>query len=362
MKYINSIVIKTFKGLENLRFSNLGDINILVGDNNTCKTSVLEAIQLFQYPNDIREVIRIARKREIIKRRPSNITVMESFLNMFNASQKENKNISIECEVDRNIHLLDISGVMNEIYVTSEELIQYKSNQFDEESSVSEFKGILTYDNNKQKITINDVNGSYIYRNSDIDGDRIKLLDLKFVSSSDHLNETFSVASLSEAIKNNEKSQLLELLRKFDDKIDGIEILPGRNNHFPTTYIKHSEYGFMPLSSFGDGIKKVLALASAVLRVENGLLLIDELETAIHTSALDSVFEWLLETCKLLNIQVIATTHSDEALISLLSKYKKIGTEMCIYRLERFENEIVARRFSGNKAYDIIVNNGGDLR
>ncbi|MGL5353782.1 MAG: hypothetical protein ACRDA5_10745, partial [Clostridium sp.] len=226
MKYINSIVIKTFKGLENLSFSNLGDINILVGDNNTCKTSVLEAIQLFQYPNDIREVIRIARKREIIKRRPSNITVMESFLNMFNASQKENKNISIECEVDRNIHLLDISGVMNEIYVTSEELIQYKSNQFDEESSLSEFKGILTYDNNKQKITINDVNGSYIYRNSDIDGDRIKLLDLKFVSSSDHLNEAFSVASLSEAIKNNEKSQLLELLRKFDNKIDGIEILP----------------------------------------------------------------------------------------------------------------------------------------
>ena len=362
MKYINNIYIQTFKGIENLKISNLGDINILVGDNNTCKTSVLEAIQLFQYPNDIREIIRIARRREIMKRRPSGITVMDSFLNMFNASQNEYKAISIKCEIDNNINLLDIRGIVNEIYVTSEELTQYKDSQFNEEIPANEFKGVLRYNDNEQEIIINDVNDRNIYRNSVIDGKQIKLLDLKFVSSSDHLNEVFSLANLSESIRNNEKSQLLELLRKFDDKIDGIEILTTRNNHFPATYIKHLEYGFMPLSSFGDGIKKVLTLASALLRVENGVLLIDEIETAIHTSALDSVFQWLLETCELLNIQIIATTHSDEALISLLSKYRKIGSEMCIYRLERYENEIVSRRFSGKKAYDIVVNNGGDLR
>lgn len=362
MKYIDSIYIKTFKGIGNLKISNLGDINILVGDNNTCKTSVLEAIQLFQYPNDIKEIIRIARKREITKRMPSGITVMESFLNMFNASQKENKDISIICKVNNNSHLLDIRGIVNKVYVTGEELNQYEHSQFDEEIPVSEFNGVLKYDNNEQKIIINDVNDKKVYRDAVIDGEIIKLLDLKFVSSSDHLNEVFSLRNLSESIKNDEKSQLLELLKKFDDKIDGIEILPGKNRSFPATYIKHLEYGFMPLSSFGDGIKKVLTLASAVLRIKNGILLIDEIETAIHTSALDNVFEWLLETCKLLNIQIIATTHSDEALISLLSKYKDMDSEMCIYRLEKYDNGIVSRRFSGNKAYDIVVNNGGDLR
>lgn len=362
MKYINEICIKTFKGIESLELSNLGDINILVGDNNTCKTSVLEAIQLFEYPNDFREIIRIARKREIIKRRPSVVTVMDSFLNIFNASQKEDKHILVKCKAYDKTHLLEIKGRINEVYVTGEELIEYKNSQFDEEVPISEFEGTLTYDDIEQQISINDINDREVYRNYSIDKDRIKLLDLKFVSSSDHLNELFSLSNLSESIKNNEKSNILQLLKEFDDRIEGIEILTNKNTPFSSAYINHRDYGFMPLSSFGDGIKKVLTLASALLSVENGILLIDEIETAIHTSVLDSVFKWLIESCKKMNIQIIATTHSNEALNSLLSKYKEINIDMCIYRLERYENEIISRRFSGEKAYDIIVDNGGDLR
>ena len=363
VKYINSINIETFKGIEKLSLSRLGDINILVGDNNTCKTSVLEAVQLFQYPNDLREIIRIARKREASKRMISGISVMDSFLNVFSASQKDEKRILIQCELDNVMHSLDIKGIVDEIYITREELLQLKSDQqLDEDTPINEFRGTLNCDNHLQEILLNEVDDSSRYGKVNRDEAIIKLLKMKYVSSSDHLNQTFSVRTLSETIKNNEKSQLLELLRKFDNKIEGIEMLPSKNMRWTSTYIKHSEYGFIPLSSFGDGVKKVLALASALLSIENGLLLIDELETAIHTSGLDSVFQWLIETCKTLNIQVIATTHSDEALVSLLSRYKDTGMEMCIYRLERFENEIIARRFSGEKAYDIVISNGGDLR
>ena len=36
---------------------------------------------------------------------------------------------------------------------------------------------------------------------------------------------------------------------------------------------------------------------SAVLKAQNGILLLDEFETAIHTSAMDRTFRWILETC-----------------------------------------------------------------
>ena len=40
----------------------------------------------------------------------------------------------------------------------------------------------------------------------------------------------------------------------------------------------------MPLSTYGDGIKKVIALAGRIADAQNGILLIDEIETSIHTS------------------------------------------------------------------------------
>lgn len=59
------ISIEKYRGLHNITFSELGQINILVGDNNSGKTSALEAIQLFSDKDVLTNVITIARKREI---------------------------------------------------------------------------------------------------------------------------------------------------------------------------------------------------------------------------------------------------------------------------------------------------------
>ncbi|MBU3176415.1 ATP-binding protein [Clostridium estertheticum] len=367
MIYIKNLDIETFKGIKGVTLSKFGDINILVGDNNTCKTTVLEAIQVFQYPNDFREIIRIARKRDISSRRPNGVTVIESFLNMFNASQQNEKQILLECEMDNYTHKLSIEGKVEEVYITREEFAEIKKYQrvkkdeIDEEIPVSEFRGVIKYDDKTDEIFINEVTDIYRFA-SEKEHNVKKLIKMKYVSSIDHLNESFSIRSLVNTIKSDDKSQLLDLLFMFDSNIVGIEMMPGKSMAWPSTYIKHSEYGFMPLSSFGDGVKKVLTLASALINSENGVLLIDEIETAIHTSALEKVFTWLLKACKRLNIQIFATTHSDEALRAMLMNFGELNIDMCVYRLERLENEIIARRFSGDKAFKVIIENGGDLR
>ena len=40
--YLNDMVIDSYRGIRKLKIQDLGDINILVGDNNAGKTSVLE--------------------------------------------------------------------------------------------------------------------------------------------------------------------------------------------------------------------------------------------------------------------------------------------------------------------------------
>lgn len=45
-------------------------------------------------------------------------------------------------------------------------------------------------------------------------------------------------------------------------------------------------------------MKKAILLMSAVIRAKDGVLLLDEFETAIHTSAMEKTFKWILQTCK----------------------------------------------------------------
>ena len=47
---IENIKIKNFKNLKSININNIGDINIIVGRNNTGKTSLLQAIMLAEYP------------------------------------------------------------------------------------------------------------------------------------------------------------------------------------------------------------------------------------------------------------------------------------------------------------------------
>ena len=70
----------------------------------------------------------------------------------------------------------------------------------------------------------------------------------------------------------------------------------------------------LPLTAYGDGMKKAMLLLSAVVRAKDGILLLNEFETAIHTSAMDSVFSWLLKSAIKLNVQVFLTSHSKEAI------------------------------------------------
>lgn len=46
MAFINSIGITKFRGIQKLEVSEFSNINLIVGDNNSGKTTFLEAIQL----------------------------------------------------------------------------------------------------------------------------------------------------------------------------------------------------------------------------------------------------------------------------------------------------------------------------
>ena len=80
--HIECMKIGHFRGIHDLSINNLNHINIIAGDNNSGKTSVLEAILLLRSPNNFTNILRIARLRDT-NVFFSGTSVYESFINLF---------------------------------------------------------------------------------------------------------------------------------------------------------------------------------------------------------------------------------------------------------------------------------------
>ena len=64
--HISDIYIRSFRGISNLELKDIKLINILTGDNNGGKTSVLEVIQSIKNPFDFRTWRSLIRRGERI--------------------------------------------------------------------------------------------------------------------------------------------------------------------------------------------------------------------------------------------------------------------------------------------------------
>jgi predicted ATPase len=66
----------------------------------------------------------------------------------------------------------------------------------------------------------------------------------------------------------------------------------------------------VPLRSLGDGVNRMLGIALSLVSARGGVLLIDEIENGIHFTAQKHLWKLVLESAHRLSLQVFATTHS----------------------------------------------------
>lgn len=66
MKKISKLHISQFRGLNNVGLDDMRKFNLLVGENNSGKTSILEALATYCRPLDLREWLNAARRRELM--------------------------------------------------------------------------------------------------------------------------------------------------------------------------------------------------------------------------------------------------------------------------------------------------------
>lgn len=374
---LEHLTIQQFRGLKNLEMPNLGTINLLVGANNSGKTSVLEAIATYCRPLDPKGWLNTAWSREIkFSRKPQ----LDALRWLF--PQKETDNLAeiiISGEGDFPLRKLraiyeEIEGTLSESQTEDDLESELISDDLTEQGANLILKATTESPanlfNQEQEI-IEEVFQLWESQRSIFGKKRSDLsLPIETISPFSHRIEQLQVKSLSNAIEQKFKEEIIELLQNLDQGIVGLEILSTSRNRKERLYIDHEDIGIAPLSAFGDGVRRLLYIASTLVKAKGGVLLIDEIESSIHTEVLERAFSWLIKACKEREIQLFATTHSLEAVDALLNYTSSQGTsngqswinDLVLYRLENQNGKSLARRFDADKLKILREELGQEVR
>ncbi|MBE9048820.1 AAA family ATPase [Nostocales cyanobacterium LEGE 11386] len=340
---LKSVKIKNFRGFKSFELQQLGRINLLVGENNSGKTSVLEAIQLLCSRTNLEPLGEIMMNRG------------EYFWN-------DNFNLRGESELDI-CHLFH----EHEFQIDSTFSISGINNDLKEEFSISigERKSHIHSDLNeydldeeaKQEIIddlssdLKSLNFRVIWHREEEQKEILNLplsddncLDLQFIkrSSRDKRNKaprTIFINSSSlttakmtelfeEVVLNPEEELATEALRIIDKKIE--RIAPAnvqKASQMMRLRSADSHTGFfvrladskqrVPIGSMGDGIWRILGIILATVCAKDGYLFIDEIDTGLHFTTMSNMWKMIWQTAKKLNVQVFATTHNSDCWRSL---------------------------------------------
>lgn len=114
--------------------------------------------------------------------------------------------------------------------------------------------------------------------------------------------------------------------RTSDDRTAVVKMLPMENP--------------VPLRSMGDGMTRVLHLVLYALRASDGLLLIDEFENGLHYSAQAKVWQVLFEIVRQSGLQIFATTHSNDCVRAFCEvAQKSADIDGKLLKLERMPDD-----------------------
>ncbi|MBR8834587.1 MAG: AAA family ATPase [Stigonema ocellatum SAG 48.90 = DSM 106950] len=350
-----TIKIENFRGLKSFELQQLGRVNLLVGMNNSGKTSILEAIQLLCSRNNLDTLAEAMTNRGEYfwsddARGTHNLDIRHLFYGhqIQPGSQFSISGINDNTpeKVVASIAIRRSSRHNSDKSPDSDEQISL----FDEDSD--EFKRlgfILQWTRGREidNLPLSLSPDAGLPRDSARLRYRINTeipaVKTQFVTSSS-LTTQKMIELFNQVVLTPEETLLQEALQTIEPKIERIaSISPQR---FRSSFLD-SRGGFVvrlsdssqrvPIGSMGDGIWRILGLALSTVCAKSGFLFVDEIDTGLHFTAMSDMWKLVWKTATRLNVQVFATTHNSDcwtSLASIASQEDTTGDGITIHRIE----------------------------
>jgi predicted ATPase len=349
---IESLHVSGFKLFRDITLPRLGRLNLFVGENNTGKSCLLEAINLYAGRTPITDVLQTAAARSGEAPGPwapvdlteEGTSLTHPVFDLFHrAGRAFTEGIIIEKIGDRSP--LRVQCLPHRVVTDEEGYRRYiPLTQGDAIPPEGVEMALRVYRGDKQV-------GLITRRLLPLRG-RIPVGEA--FANEDALSVAFlparglsveKASSMWDALIQGPGQELvLEWLRMLDARIEDLAYVAGRLGSSPRlALLKVEGQGRIPLRSMGDGLTKLFHIALAVASAPKGVLLIDEFENGLHWKVQGDLWIALAKAAREFNVQVFCTTHSRDCIESFAAAVKDAGPDgASIYRLERKGDDVFA--------------------
>ena len=345
---LRNLTVQNYRCFENFHIDGLERVNLFVGSNNSGKTSLLETIHLLESNNKVNSLILIMSNRGEANfiyasiDNHANFIPIESIESLFyNYEISKNRSILIESTIQSTD---SIYNKQLEIFYDKEQEYSTQINFLEKYNNDTVAKSSLKIDEENKPI-LNSI------KISSIESASTKTLCI-LVS-----NPKKRIKTLQHYWNNiyltDKEDKVVKAIQLLEPQIMRVGFYPNEDQITIKLKVKNQNRP-IPLSSMGEGMYRFLLLAICLVTAENGVLLVDEIETGLHYEAQTDMWRLILETAKELNVQVFATTHSWDCIASFQEALEQVE-DQSIGKLFRLDSKYGKLRAVEYNAEDLEI-------
>lgn len=322
-----SLVIKNFRGLDHLTIPQLGRVNMVVGKNNSGKSSLLEAVSLYAAPIAIAGMLHARNEYEVMTGANGKDQIRLLFQHLF---------------YGRNLGTFEVgplsgSGLLRAKVQGSAPLV------------VPLRESPAAY----LELTLE---GSVTYHTVQSSWDKIPQERLTGKASARIPYATVPAGGLAdqdvgllwdEITLTDTEQTVVSALQVLAPDVERLSLVAnGRTDRTMMVRLK-GEKRPIPLRSMGDGMSRVLGITLSLVNASGGFLLIDEFENGLHYTVQTDLWRLILRVAAQLDVQVFASSHSWDAVEAFQQAAAEDGqNEGLLIRLERKQDHVRAITYS----------------
>ncbi len=352
---IQSVRIKNFKNFKDTQIDGFTKLNIITGGNNMGKSNLLEALY-YLVGKSMHPCTNVLEIYDNIRKEP---LTSESKSLMFYGLDTE-KEIQIVTTLDNNQTLdLQIKFIASE----NQKVIESQIIPIAEQTQISSQLN-FTLKKNNEEIYNDHLNiakvpnfppipnqSGYNRQFKNFDPNQLQKL-LPFESAviipSDY-RQVHMIQAVSKICSNNQlEEELNKHLSQFDDNIQSISFNTNNQLKLKVRNVKEK----LPLSAFGDGLKKYLHIVSAFMADNAKTIYIDEVENGLHFSRMRLLLKNIIDFInnnKDGNLQVFMTTHNQEfiEILDQVIREKDFAHQTKLFCLKQDDQYVIPRTYYG---------------
>ncbi len=320
-KHFSEIKINEYKVLSNIEFKNINKINLIAGVNNSGKTTLLEAVLLLSKQNEFDEFLEIQKIRgkfnEVFdipntflkNHTPDKINIKGKFENINTKIEYTKKEQVAEIEAQNHVCSFTVNSFVetDKINEKLEETLKSEVHLYGDKFNYTD-SSIIS--NIQRNICLSEFYSPFAFQQRE------------------KLNDAYSASVRTKIVDTTTHDKIIEFLKnKIDAKIKDIKLIIDDDDI--RFIVNHESFDTVKdLTEFGDGLQRMYAIALQFAAVQNGVLLIDELENAIDYKRLSDFAGLIIELAIEFNVQVFITSHSKEC-INAFYEYNALEKLTC---------------------------------